>query len=397
MASHIFDIQGFIDRGGDFAALFPDWTAALAAALITSVMLLTFIYLIGVILRNQGAIGFVKLELFELIMSAVLVIFIISAIAMMNSITVGSIFPHGHNPDDKIYKATQQYYIKVGDKIIGWMETDYLFGIWTDNLASATPYSRPLGVGIVAAPLAGFAAPLKQIIYNINSALTIAYIINTAQRIVFEFAVVGFLKFYIPLGLVLRSFTPTRRLGGALIAIGLGFLFVVPFVTIINAQIVLSPDSPIIGMDDAVKTIACNSFASNLLNCPQPPTCDPQPVCSAPQSPRPWPHCDCAVAPPSTDPAADPSISTQPQVENFVDILWKLTIGNLVGLGEAFQKFFGSLFAVAFFVPLTVVGMAFAVGYLLPALNVLILVQAVKYMSKSLGEEVDITTLTRMI
>ncbi|MBS3067131.1 hypothetical protein J4450_00390 [Candidatus Micrarchaeota archaeon] len=379
MTSHIFDIQGFIDRGGDFAALFPDWTAALAAALITSLMLLTFIYLIGVILRNQGTIGFVKLELFELIMSAILVVFIISAVAMMNSLTVGSIFPHGHHPDDKIYKATQQYYIEVGDMIIGWMETDYLFGVWTDNLASATPYSRPLGVGIVAAPLAGFAAPLKQIIYNINSALTIAYIINTAQRIVFEFAVVGFLKFYIPLGLVLRSFTPTRRLGGALIAIGLGFLFIVPFVTIINAQIVLSPDSPIRGMDDAVKDVACAEFGDYLPGCP-----DPTP--STPPS----------AGTPAT-PSVAPSLSTEKQVESFVDILWNLTIGNLVKLGEIFQNFFGTLFAVAFFVPLTVVGIAFAVGYLLPALNVLVLVQAVKYMSKSLGEEVDITTLTRMI
>ena len=351
--------------GGSLAG----WQSALAAALVASAMLLTFIYILGVLLRNQNTINFVKFELHELFMSAILVGLIISAVSVMSSLKVGFIIPHAEptttshvDVNSGLYNATQQYYIDTGSMITGWMTTDYLFGIWIDNLASTTPYSRPLGVGIVAAPLAGFASPLKQILYNVNTALSIAYIINTAQRIVFEFSVYGFLNFYFPLGIILRSFTPTRRVGGALIAVGLGFLFILPFVTIINSQIVMTANSPTIGLNDALWGVDGNS---GLLH--------------------------------DFVPSLRRSLSPAGQAGGFTDFLWNMTFGLLLNIGSLFQTFVGEMFAYAFLVPLSIVGIAFAVGYLLPALNILILVQCVKFMSRSLGEEIDITTLTRMV
>jgi hypothetical protein len=47
--------------------------------------------------------------------------------------------------------------------------------------------------------------------------------------------------------------------------------------------------------------------------------------------------------------------------------------------------------------PISVVGKAFMVGYLMPAFNILIFTQAALSLSKSFGEEVDISSLTRMI
>lgn len=370
------NIQGVVEQAPatlQAGGLLPGWQATLGIALIASVMILVFIYILGVLLRNQNTISFVKLELYEVVFSVILAGMIVSAVSIMGSLKVSTIFLPSfpasqlHAPGAGLYEATQQYYIDVSNKIVGWMAADYLFGIWIDNLASATPYSRPLGVGLVAAPLAGFASPLKQIIYNVNSALAIGFILNTAQRLVFEFAVFGFLNFYLPLGILLRSFTPTRRIGGMLIALGLGFLFILPFVTILDAQIVLGPNSPMIGLDEAIFGVQGSGgeriggimrlrFQSHISDS-----------------------------------------GTAQQVTGFTDYLWNFTIGALLKAGSFFQNAIGELFAYAFLLPLSIVGMAFAVGYLLPALNVLILVQSVKYMSQSLGEEIDITTLTRMI
>lgn len=360
---------GALQAGG----LLPDWQQAMAIALITSVTLLTFIYILGVLLRNQNAINFVKLELYEVVFSAVLAGILVAVVSMMGSVTVSSVFSlfppsQLHEPGAGIYRASQDYYSQTGDKIIGWMAADYLLSIKIDQLASATPYSRPLGVGLVAAPLAGFASPLKQILYNVNSALAIGYIINKAQGLVFEFAVYAFLKFYLPLGIVLRSFTPTRRVGGMLIALGLGFLFILPFVTILSAQVVLGPNSPVIGFDEAILGRQIPGSADRVGGIMD-----------------------------TTFRRGVAESGTDEQINGFIDFLWNITLGAALRLGAFFQNIIGSIFAAAFMLPLSIVGMAFAVGYLLPALNVLVLVQSVKYMSRSLGEEIDITTLTRLI
>src|SRR5512143_995172 len=110
----------------------------------------------------------------------------------------------------------------------GWLQMNYVLNIYVDQMASVTPYARPLGVGLVASPLAGLASPIKQLLYNMSVALSIAFIINHAQLVVYIFSLQAFLKYYLPAGIFLRSFTPTRRLGGTLIGVALAFLFVFP-------------------------------------------------------------------------------------------------------------------------------------------------------------------------
>jgi hypothetical protein len=42
-------------------------------------------------------------------------------------------------------------------------------------------------------------------------------------------------------------------------------------------------------------------------------------------------------------------------------------------------------------------GYAFLIGLFFPAFNTLILVTTIRYLSKSMGEEIDVTNLTRLI
>ena len=357
------DVQTLIEgvanaaQGGTYlGSVVQGWEMALGAALIASVMILTFIYIIGVLLRNQNAVSFVKLELYELAVSAILAGVIIALVVAAAALKVGFIVPFSDNKDLSIYAATEKYYQDVGERMIGFMTTDYYIGSIMDNLASATPYSRPLGVGLVAAPLAGLATPIKQILYNVNTALAIGFIINAAQAIVFKFAVFAFLQFYLPLGVLLRSFTPTRRIGGVLIAIALGFLFILPITAMMSAEVATSSNSPLIGIANAEGIIWAKYIQPGAAN-------------STPTG----------------------------MLKGMAQFLWSITGGALINLGTYFKGALAQLFAFALMLPLTTVGISFAIAYLLPALHVLILVQAVKEMSKALGEEVDITTLTRMI
>jgi len=48
-------------------------------------------------------------------------------------------------------------------------------------------------------------------------------------------------------------------------------------------------------------------------------------------------------------------------------------------------------------IPMSAVATAFAAGFIMPALNILIFVQAIRALSKTLGDEIDISVLTRMI
>lgn len=368
-----FNVQNFItsEAVSIFNAGVTTWQAAIGIAFMTSIAMLVFIYLIGTLLRNQSLVNFVKFEIYELIVTAILIGVLVSLVDFMSDLRVSFFFPHMDITlpngtlyrDLGMYEATQKYYELVQDKFMGWLYTNFLFSMWMDNLASVTPYARPLGVGIVAAPLAGFAAPLKQMLYNVTTALSIGFVISAAQLIVFQFAVVGFLKYYIPIGIFLRTFTPTRRIGGGLIAVGLGFLFILPIMTILSAEMVLGSNGATAGADTAIRTVFPTLIGSTL----------------------------------GDYSAIQNSFGYGQNARSFADYIWTFTFGAFGAIGKVLQFTVGNILFIILLIPLHVVGIGFAIGYLLPALTVIVLVQAVKQMSTSLGQEVDISSLTRLI
>ena len=134
-----------------------------------------------------------------------------------------------------------------------------------------------------------------------------------------------------------------------------------PFVTVITSEMVVGPESPLISFRDIAKN-EVEGFWSDLGDSD------------------------------STNP-----LKTQALSAGFVDIMYDMTVGLLTDIGGVFQRLLGTALSVVFFIPLSVVGVAFLVGYLMPALNFLILVQSVRFLSLYLGEEVDINTLTKLM
>lgn len=335
------------------------WAIALCGfALVTSAVILAFIYVWAALFRNNELNSFVKMELYELVVTTLLIVFVLGIAGSLSTISIGKLVPSDMlpatvSPDDNIYMLSEKYFEEVGRDFDGWLNLNYILNMYVDSAASITPYSKPLGIGVVSSPLAGLASPLKQLLYNATTALTIAYVINYAQYYSFIFAVEAFMMYYLPIGVFLRSFMPTRRIGGTLMAICLSFLVVFPILTSLSFFVFYNKSGPMVTFRQfIVQYFDGNNFMEQL------------------------------------------SKSLNPfSYHGFAGFL----TGAVGGIGDMLQSIFGGIFVLAMVFPISIVGRVFVIGYIIPAFNILLFIQATLSLSKSFGEEIDISSLTRMI
>jgi len=363
------DVGAFACTHGDngLFQLICGWQSMAALAIAASTAVLALLYVLSALFRNESLKTFVKLEINELLFGVILVVVIISLVGAVSDLGVDSVLPSGYQFKDcagnpvasttNIYTVTELYFNSTGCDMSSWLEMNYILGVYTDSLASATPYPRPMGVGLVASPFAGLASPIKQLLYNMSTALAVAYIVNYAQLYVYLFALAASLHYFIPLGLFLRCFTPTRRIGGSLVGLGVSFLFIFPLLYTFNFVMFYS--------DQASPMETFRSFTKQSID------------------------------------SATPG--------GFGDAVSRLFGGKLTGgftdfvtaafgsIGGLVTSLVGGVFTLMMVLPISVVGRAFALGFILPAFNILMMVQATKYISKMIGEELDISQLTRMI
>ncbi|MEW6748684.1 MAG: hypothetical protein AB1295_03175 [Candidatus Micrarchaeota archaeon] len=357
--------------------------AALAGlALAVSSVILAFIYVWGTLFRNSQLLAYVKSELYELFMTGAMIPLLFIATGAMASLTVGSIIPQDIAPsgsfsfegktittdiDTSLYDASAHYYQRVETDMSGWLTLNYVMNVYVDQVASITPYARPLGVGLVASPLAGLASPIKQLLYNATVALAIAFIINHAQMMVYIFSVKAFLEYYLPMGIFLRAFTPTRRIGGTLMGVAAAFLFVFPALSVISYTMFYSHGGG--------PLLSFRSLMTQYMQDGCQPDSDPDGVCFT-------------------------GHITNFYKDNFSGLSNSLTgfvTGVFGGIGNLLQSMVGNLTLMLIAFPVSLIAWAFSVGFIMPAVNLIVFVQAAKVLSKSFGDEVDISSLTRLI
>lgn len=359
----VMDIIG----GGAFttgSSGFIEFYALTGMALVASSAILAFLYVWSALFRNQNMSAYVKMELFELAVSAIIAIMAITLVGALSGIEMTSILPDTYRPDTdylpageslNIYSMTQAYFDQVGKDMGDWLQMNYVLNVVVDMYASVTPYARPLGVGLVASPITGLVSPLKSLLYNMTVGLSVAYIINYAQKYTFLFFIGAFLKYYMPLGVFLRCFTPTRRIGGALIGIGFTFLFIYPMLCVLSFSMFYATDGPMYSVSDVLLEHVLGGASDMVVG-----------------------------------------------LENYGDALKSGSLTDIVsgtfgGIGSMINGVVGTTFLSIMMLPLAIIGRAFAIGFVIPAFNTLIFVHAGKYLSKSMGEEVDLTALTRLI
>lgn len=346
-------------------------------ALITSVVILALFYIYGTLFRNSQFNAFVKFEFFEVLMSGVISIFLIMLLANMCSFKVGYLFPSSAHSGQLIWEDTLQYFLGAKDFILGWLSANFFIASAADQMASTTIYAKPLGMGVVTSPMAGLGGPIKQILYQILNALSISMVIVQAQILVLLFMFYGYVKYYFPIGILLRSFTPTRRFGGSIIAIGIGFLIIFPLLTVINFEMV---DDMLTSTDKNIWDAVTSQDSKSLIY---------QTGALQDASKLTGGTKDIFF---KSDGVIDGDQTTYGKAgENsgLLDIVYSVF--------QSSSKIPGWIMLQLLKVPFEAVTMAFVAAFLLPAINLIILAQAIKSLSKILGEEVDISILTRLI
>ena len=122
--------------------------------------------------------------------------------------------------------------------------------------------SRPLGIGYTLEPLAGF-QQMQNIFLVAISGFMISFLSIVIQMRILDFMLMAVPFYFMPLGLLLRGFSPTREFGGALIGFAIASLFFYPLTLVLNDMVIYSsldavtkqvpalnaqlyPDSPVI-------------------------------------------------------------------------------------------------------------------------------------------------------
>ena len=362
----MLDISGVL---GSVGSGFLSWIGLSGLALVTSTVILAFMYIWSILFRNPQMTGLVKMEVYEVFVTVFILIIIAGIVGTLSTLSVDTFFPRALLPPDiepgtNIYEAAEDYFLKVKDEMTGWIELGYVFNIFADQLASTTPYTRPFSVGFVSTPFARVGAPIKQLLNHAIIGLIIAYVINYAQYFTLLFSINVFLKYYLPVGLLLRCFTPTRKIGGSIIAATMAFLIIFPILAIIGYMLFYAEDGTMITFSNFVGLQSTTSFMGGFLS-------------ELSGDLKDWIYSD-----------EDTSLLTL-----FGNILFF----PLHAIVKVTERLFGTLFFLVLGFAAGVIGRAFLIGYIVPTFNILILVQATKGLSRSIGEEIDISSLTRLI
>ena len=327
----------------------PDWQVLAIAAMAASVGVLMAFYLVDVFFGNEQGIAAMKLELFELFTTAFIIMIVIALLDAACIIPVGVLLAPDSVAHLNLFEAAAQILDDFSGSLV--IVSTILHGIYIhlDFLTTTTLTQRPLGMGTEFQPTAGIGAVMKPAFINSLQMISVAFIIVRAQLAILDFVTFAMLKFYLPIGIIMRSFTPTRRIGGTLIGITLGLVLVYPYLIILNGLTIF--DMNPFYIDGYLDSIGGMLSAA-------------------------W----------------EPFNQFQGGALSLTGTLDILTMIKLF-----ISSLFGSLLGIYLSLTLRTAAVAFMIGIFFPALNMLILVTVVKYLTKSFGEEIDVSNLSRMI
>ncbi len=339
----------FVCRGGFSEGIFAyggsAWIGTSLVALAATAAIISFLYLLASIFQNQQALAALKMDVYEFAVTIAIFVVLFMMLEGMCSVKTGWVFPDAGQKtfgtgtftswaDKSIYYSATNYLMDFADYSLWIMNMQYAVYMGVDWLTTMEITSVPMGLGATLKPTSGLGAVIKPVLNNAFSAETIGVITAEAQAYVMDFGTYGMLKYFLPLGLVLRSFIPTRRIGGTLIALTCVFLFIYPLLVIPTYMVVndslLGTIDYLKGADSAGVFGATSAF--NIF------------------------------------------------LEFYLKYLWGpnfLLTYSLMMMPAIAKIFFGGVF--------------------MPLFNTIILVTFARYLSKTLGEEIDITNLTRMI
>lgn len=338
----------------DMANWASAWYTAAAIGIVASGAVIGVAYMVGVTLGNPGLTARAKNEIYQVVATLCMLALAVGFVGFACTADLS-----GFGVSGTIYSAAEAYLSWLASRSMHVLERMmYLAETW-GFLGSIGMGLTISGIGFSFNPFSGLFGLVNILNVFVSTALILS-LTTAAQYVVFKFALEGFLGYLLPVGLVCRCFPFTRDFGGALIALSIGFSLFYPFLFAVDWALVGQPTKSTIGGGDfdwwAVVETLVEGYVSSV--------------------------------------AEIIGVATFFAIVGVSLIIPPIPILSILKTLMEISIIFLDWMVQAALVP---IGEILVGGLFLPALNGIILVAVVRDLSRVLGEEVDITTLTRMV
>ena len=345
----------------------------LGMVVLISVFFLAIVYFLSKIFQHEALSVFVKTELLDLFLTIVLV----SVIALIIYL------PCNIHVDIKDLGFSQSYSLDLYDAAYLSIQIGELSSMFLLHLAdfiyvitfffTSFVIAQNVFGGLALQTFSGVSLTLKPALGMMLMGAAVNYIGYVIQKILFEFITYGTIKYLLPIGFLLRAFTPTKKVGGVVLGFTLAGPILYTLVVLVTYQPIMdrlpftlhsiAPNTPtsykifFVGIVPTISSLLHGlldkfSFAEKKV-------------------------LDIAQQQPSTAEEATPYKRLESTSTEFY--------GSAGGILNKVYKFILNLCA-----PIIILAV-------LPVLNFIIMITGVRYLGRFFGEDIDISNLTRVI
>ena len=371
------------------------WVGWTVMALLVSIFIVSIVYMAASLIRDAGLMAWCKVELYQIAMTAVIVgglILFVYTIASVNTSVIGiscfvPVNPHTGDPADPSSWLPED--TAILEKGCNMFDFSMVYLKWLRQqtwviyqrhlliyqkyafMTSITFGAALGGIGPVLQPMV-WLQPVLNFTTLILNFITPALILIMLMIEVLRYVQFGMLNILLPIGVVCRSFGPLREFGGALMGMAIALFIFVPFTFVVNAAVMMPSYVVDPATGDVNPYYLDEILFENQLN-----------DISTKIDEENLEDMELLVQKGVVDPAGDPWPDTKTGFNQWAGGTWYQIGVMLDGI------WFGRL---NFNISHVILG-----ALILPILNFMIIVTAARELSRFLGEEVDVTNLTRMI
>lgn len=358
-----------------FTQIWGSWQGTCFLAIAVSAVILAFLYMLGKAFRHPHLEAWVKDEFGQLFATTIIAVMIVSLVGFMCSFSPSFLDPTNSVFVDfntgrhltNTFDVADNYLREVRDRAVIAIGLAYAMNAFVDFMQAPTYEATPTGIGITTQSLAGF-APILNALSTMMSALTVALITVASQIEILNYVWIAVPGYLIPLGIFFRCFEPTRLLGGSLLALAIGLFLFYPFILTFDDLII--HDSLEKAKEESVSSV--NTFSN-------PGGADSNAIISGGEV---------------ETPAAVARLMGKTIVDMFkAAFTFNSDRGGASGILEnIFTPVLGPIIVLVNFTFQLLIATV-----VLGVLNFVILITAIRGFSRLLGEEVDVTNITRMV
>lgn len=231
---------------GFFSSIYSDWAGIAVALLILSAIIIGLVYMIGGLISNDKIKAFGKVELVEILYSCVILFMTVNLIGLATNLAYGLSNDNDYSKvacGPEYQKYTQ--YQGVPCHII--LSMDYLnslfnegqdisYGVYSNYIITGMLSEMSINLEVITIQTGVFSYnPLKGffVVGNVIKAMVFDYLVKIMtiakfQEVFLRFIAIAAFPVFFTIGLVLRTFFFTRKLGGLLMAFSLSLFFIFP-------------------------------------------------------------------------------------------------------------------------------------------------------------------------